>query len=229
MTSRLSRTGAGGDMFRNVFFDLDGTLLNTIEDLADAGNYALRMQGFPMHDIESYKYFVGNGIPKLIERILPVGSSQELREKTHRLFSEYYSVHSEDKTHPYEGVPELLASLYKLDIFTAVITNKDNSFAQELIHKYFGDMITRVYGSMPGTPHKPDPYWVNTALNDFKAERSVVLYVGDSGVDMQTAKNAGLVSAGVLWGFRSEDELLENGAVHICREPSEILNIVKYT
>ncbi|MBO6302122.1 MAG: HAD family hydrolase [Ruminiclostridium sp.] len=214
-------------MYRYVFFDLDGTVLNTIDDLAAAGNYALSEQGLPVYDTERYKYFVGNGIPKLIERILPPDRVGELYEKTHKLFSEYYSQHSEDMTRPYEGIPELLGSLRELGVKTAVITNKDNEFAQVLIRKYFGDMVTAVYGSIPGTPHKPDPYWVNAALADFGAEKDNVLYVGDSGVDMQTARNAGIASVGVLWGFRNEDELRENGAVHICREPRQILDIVK--
>ena len=214
-------------MYRYVFFYLFGTVLNTIDDLAAAGNHALRVQGLPVYETGRYKYFVGNGIPKLIERILPPDRVDKLYERTHELFSEYYSQHSEDMTRPYEGIPELLGSLLELGIKTAVITNKDNVFAQVLIKKYFGDMVTAVYGSIPGTPHKPDPYWVNAALADFGAEKDSVLYVGDSGVDMQTANNAGLTGVGVLWGFRSEEELRENGAAYICREPSEILDIVK--
>ena len=214
-------------MYKFVFFDLDGTLLNTIDDLANAGNHALAQLGLPTYDTERYKYFVGNGIPKLIERILPENSSSELKEKTHELFSAYYAEHSEDMTRPYDGINELVGVLYDLGIKTAVITNKDNVFAGKLIRKFFGDKITAVYGSLPGTPHKPDPYWVEKALSDFGALKPDVLYIGDSGVDMQTAKNAGLVSAGVLWGFRKEDELRENGADHICNKPSEILDIVK--
>ena len=214
-------------MYKFVFFDLDGTLLNTIDDLADAGNYALSELGFPTYDTERYKYFVGNGIPKLIERILPENSSAELKERTHALFSEYYGAHSEDKTRPYDGITELVGELHDYGIRTAVITNKDNVFSGELIRKYFGDRINAVYGSIPGTPHKPDPFWVERALSDFDADKREVLYVGDSGVDMQTARNAGLDSAGVLWGFRREDELRENGAVYICKTPSEISDIVK--
>lgn len=213
-------------MFGYVFFDLDGTLLDTLADLAEAGNHALSVQGFQTFDTERYKYFVGNGIPKLIERILPDGASEELKEHTHELFSEYYAAHSEDNTRPYDGVKELVSRLHENGIKTAVITNKDNIYAGELINKYFGEDIDAVYGSIPGTPHKPDPYWVNRALSDFGADRSSVLYVGDSGVDMQTAVNAGIESAGVLWGFRKEDELLEAGAMHICRTPSDIFDIV---
>lgn len=213
-------------MFRYVFFDLDGTLLNTIDDLAAAGNYALERQGLPAYPVERYKYFVGNGIPKLIERILPEGSGKELQDRTHELFAEYYGAHSEDMTRPYEGITELLDRLCAGGIKTAVITNKDDIFAGELIRKYFGERVTAVYGSVPGIPHKPDPTIVNKALSELGAAREAVLYVGDSGVDMQTAKNAGLVSAGVLWGFRKEDELRENGAVYICDSPEKISGIV---
>ena len=214
-------------MFKFVFFDLDGTLLNTLEDLANAGNYALIQLGFPVHDLESYKYYVGNGIPKLIERIMPSGSSAEMLKKARERFDEYYSVHSKDFTRPYDGIIKMLDTLKKDGIMTAVITNKDNEFASKLIHDYFGGRIAAVYGSLPGTPHKPDPYWVNKALDDLGADRKDVLYVGDSEVDMNTAKNAGLTSAGVLWGFRKEDELTANGADYICSEPDRILEIVK--
>ena len=212
-------------MYKYVFFDLDGTVLNTIEDLANAGNYALSEQGLPTFPTERYKYFVGNGIPKLIERILPENSGKELKANTHRLFSEYYSKHCEDNTRPYDGISELLSGLRENGIKSIVITNKDNSYAWELIQKYFGSLIVRVYGSVEGFPKKPDPYWAEKALSDLGAEKNEVLYVGDSGVDMQTAKNAGLISCGVLWGFRKKEELTDNGAVYICKEPSDILEL----
>jgi len=223
----MSRTGDMEEqMFGYVFFDLDGTLLNTLDDLANAGNYALERLGLPIYEHDKYRYFVGNGIPKLIERILPDNADSELIGRCHSYFSEYYTAHSEDNTRPYAGITELLSTLKEEGIKTAVITNKDHVYSAELIHKYFGDRITSVYGSRPGTPHKPDPYWVNRAVADMNAEKSKILYVGDSGVDMETAKNAGLTSAGVLWGFRTEDELRENGACFICRTADDILNIV---
>ncbi len=212
-------------MFGYVFFDLDGTLLNTLDDLADASNYVLRTLGFEEYDTERYKYFVGNGIPKLIERILPENSSNELREKAYSLFSEYYSVHCEDKTVPYDGIPELINNLYNSGKKTAVITNKNDIFAGKLIHRFFGNKITAVYGSVPQKPHKPDPYLVNKAIQEMNADRNDILYAGDSGVDMQTAANAGLISAGVLWGFRKEDELRKYGAIHICNSPDAIFKL----
>ncbi len=213
-------------MLRYVFFDLDGTLLNTLDDLAAAGNYALRTLGLPEHDTDKYRYMVGNGIPKLIERILPPGADKELAEKAHSLFSEYYAVHSEDMTRPYDGITEMLGELRRLGVGTAVITNKDAVFADSLIRKNFGDLVGKVYGSIPGTPHKPDPYWVNIALGEYGAKKSEVLYVGDSSVDMLTAANAGLTAAGVLWGFRDRQAIVENGAAHICNVPAEIVDIL---
>ena len=117
-------------------------------------------------------------------------------------------------------------ALYDNGIITAVITNKDHIFAGELIRRYFGEKITAVYGSVPGVPHKPDPQIVNKAIAALGAHREEILYVGDSGVDMQTARNAGLVSAGVLWGFRKRDELIENGADFICETPDDIKSII---
>ena len=217
----------GGKMFGYVFFDLDGTLLNTLDDLAAAGNYALRTLGLPEHKTDKYRYMVGNGIPKLIERMLPENPGAELADKAHSLFSEYYGLHSEDMTRPYDGITEMLGELGQLGVKTAVITNKDNVFSETLIRKYFGNSIGKVYGSIPGTPRKPDPYWVNKALAEYGASKEDTLYVGDSCVDMQTAANSGLTGAGVLWGFRDRAELEENGASYICSSPSDIVEIVR--
>ena len=214
-------------MFGTVFFDLDGTLLDTLGDLAAAGNYALHKLGLPEHDTDKYRYMVGNGIPKLIERMLPEDASSELNERAHSLFSEYYGMHSEDMTRPYDGITDMLDELASLGVKTAVITNKDNVFADELIRKYFGNRLGKVYGSIPGTPHKPDPYWVNIALSEYGSEKPETLYVGDSSVDMLTAANAGLTGAGVLWGFRDKAELIAGGAVYICSVPSDITDIIK--
>lgn len=215
----------GGNMYGFVFFDLDGTLLNTIDDLAEASNYALETLGCPKHEVGKYKYFVGNGRLKLIERMMPEGSTPEMLEKASELFSEYYGAHSLDHTRPYDGIPELIDKLYESRIKTAVITNKDNVFSGKLIRRFFGDKISAVYGSIPGTPHKPDPYWVERAAADLGADKKDILYVGDSEVDMVLARNACLDSAGVLWGFRTEKELRDNGAKYICSEPSELIGI----
>ena len=213
-------------MYRCVIFDLDGTLLNTLDDLADAGNYALEKLGFPVHDVEEYKYYVGNGIPRLIQRILPPESSQELCDKARRLFSEYYSSHSTDKTRPYNGIYDLLSRLTADEIKIGVATNKDHDFSEKLVHTFFDDMVGIVFGRKDGNPKKPDPFSVNRIMERLNAEKSYTLYVGDSNVDMETAHNAGLASCGVLWGFRTEKELRESGACFIAKTPDELYQII---
>ncbi len=214
-------------MIKMVVFDLDGTLLDTLGDLADAGNYALAQQGFPTHETEKYKYFVGNGMPKLIERILPEEADESIKSKTYDLFCSYYNKHMNDKTKPYDGACELLCNLKEKGIISVVVTNKDNKFAAEMINRYFGDSIEAVYGSIEGLPKKPDPYWVNKAITDFSVKKEDVVYVGDSGVDMITAENASVFSCGVTWGFRTEAELKVNGADQICESFDKLYEIIQ--
>ncbi len=213
-------------MYKYVIFDLDGTLLNTLDDLADAGNYALKTMGYPVHETEKYKYFVGNGIPRLIERIIPKNCTKENAEKVHSLFSEYYSNHCLDKTKPYEKIPETLSALKKENIKIGVATNKDHEFSLKLIKDFFGDTVDVVCGRKDGFPKKPDPYMVNLILEQFKADKEQTLYVGDSNVDMETAINAGLSSCGVLWGFRTEEELRESGAKYIAHSLDELFSLI---
>ena len=216
----------GDFMYRCVIFDLDGTLLNTLDDLADAGNYALKQLGFHTHEVEKYKYFVGNGIPKLIQRILPADSSTDLQDKAHRLFSEYYSAHSTDKTKPYIGICSLLTKLKSDGVKTGVATNKDHGFSERLVRTFFDDMICIVCGRKEGTPKKPDPFSVNYIMEQLGTDKRETLYVGDSNVDMETANNAGLAACGVLWGFRTETELCESGAHFIVKTPDELYRII---
>lgn len=212
-------------MYKCVIFDLDGTLLNTLEDLANVGNRVLEKMGFPQHETEKYKYFVGNGIPKLIERIIPEGCSDEDRKKVHELYSENYGKHCCDNTKPYEGIAELLRNLKNNGIMTAVATNKDHSFSVELVKEFFDSSIDIVVGRKDGFPKKPDPYAVNYILNELGIDKSDTLYVGDSDVDMQTALNAGVCSCGALWGYRTERELTESGACHIAASAEELYHI----
>lgn len=211
-------------MYKYVIFDLDGTLLNTLDDLGNAGNFALAKQGFPTHEIEKYKYFVGNGIPKLIERILPEEERERSFKRTYDLFCEYYDAHKRDFTRPYEGIPELLYKLSEAGVRAAVVTNKGDEFAERLVADIFNGLIEKTYGSVEGIPKKPDPYLVNKAISDFGAEKKDVLYVGDSGVDMETAFNAGLDSCGVLWGFRNREELIGSGAKTVVTNTEELLH-----
>ncbi len=213
-------------MYKCVIFDLDGTLLDTLDDLANAGNYALSVQGFDVHPIEKYKYFVGNGIPKLIERILPENTDQEAFKKTYETFCSYYKIHMNDCTHPYSGILEMLKKLKECAIKLFIVTNKSDSFAKEIVKRYFGDLIDEVYGGIEGLPKKPDPYMVNKAICHSGIKKEEILYVGDSDVDMQAAKNAGLKSCGVLWGFRERNELEAAGAVLICSNCSELSRLI---
>ncbi|MCM1335604.1 MAG: HAD-IA family hydrolase [Bacteroides sp.] len=213
-------------MYRCVLFDLDGTLLNTLEGLADAGNYALSELSLPTHPIECYRSFVGNGIPKLIERMLPPNTEKAIFEKAHDLFCSYYDIHMNDKTFPYDGIAALLMRLKDSGIKLAVITNKAHSFAEGMLHAAFGDIFDIIFGSVEGKPKKPDPYWALRALETLSIKPEEALYVGDSGVDMNTAKNAGIVSCGVLWGFRDRDELIGNGAKYLCKNSEELAALI---
>ncbi len=213
-------------MYKMVIFDLDGTLLNTLQDLADAGNYSLSVFGFPVHDVEKYRYFVGNGIPKLIERIIPEMCDEHTKNKVYDEFCSYYEKHMNDNTIPYKGVIEMLSAFRKAGIVSVIVTNKSADFAVDIVNRYFGDLIDATYGSVEGLPKKPDPYWVNKAISDFGIDKSQILYVGDSGVDMETAENAGLASCGVTWGFRDKEELILHGARMICSDCSEIVEAV---
>ena len=215
-------------MVKLVIFDLDGTLLNSLDDLAASTNYALQKHGYPTHELIKYREFVGNGINKLLERALPEGTrTEENILKIREDFMAYYAVHKADYTAPYPGITDLLEALKKRTIFLAVASNKYHSATIALIPHYFGkDTFDFVYGQREGISVKPDPTIVFDILKEAGIKREDTLYVGDSGVDMQTALNSGIVSVGVTWGFRSAEELKENGAIHIVDHPSEILKLL---
>jgi len=211
-----------------VLFDLDGTLLNTLDDLAHAANFALKRHGLPEHPVEAYKQFVGNGIVKLVERMTPKERRGDtaLLDSLKKDFDAYYAEHSLDRTCPYEGVTELLHSLNGRGITCVVLSNKPDEFTKSLCERYFGSLIRVAVGHRQGYPHKPDKALVEEMLKlaGFQGQNSV--YVGDSGVDMQTAKNAGLFAVGVLWGFRGREELEENGADILISAPGELIKII---
>lgn len=213
-------------MYRCAIFDLDGTVLNTLDGLADAGNYALSQMKLPTHPTESYRYFVGNGIPKLIERMLPKDAGEAAFSDAYEKFCSYYNVHMNDKTVPYPGIPELLRSLKEKGIKLALVSNKAHEFAAEMIERYFPKTFDAVFGSVEGFPKKPDPYWVLRALETLAVKPDETFYVGDSGVDMQTARRAGLTACGVLWGFRDCGELEESGANLTCGDPEKLFSMI---
>lgn len=212
--------------YNPIIFDLDGTLLNTLGDLAAAGNHALEQMNFPTHDEEKYRYFVGNGIPKLIERICPPNSSAETLERVHTLFAEYYGQHKSDRTKPYDGMTELLAELKERGITAVCNTNKDYVFSEILLRSFYGDTLAEIVGAGLGYNVKPDPAAAQYLAERYAADGAKPLYVGDSGVDMQTAQNANIDGCGVLWGFRDRAELEQFTPVHIAENPAHLREII---
>lgn len=214
-------------MYKLVIFDLDGTLLNTITDLAEAGNAALRSLGLREHPEEAYKTFVGEGVYKLIERALPKEYRTTDQIKALKgVFDAYYAEHSLDHTKPYDGILELLSLIQKRGIDCAVASNKPHIYTNELVKLMFKDKIAFALGQREGIPTKPDPAIIREILQYFNTETEACLYVGDSDVDMYTAKNAGIRSVGVSWGFRTEKELLGAGAdiiVHSVKALEEVI------
>ena len=214
-------------MINSIIFDLDGTLLNTIEDLANACNYALTTLGYKTHEVEKYKTFVGNGRYKLVERMLPEDNrSVENIEKALELFDSYYEKHMIDMTKPYDGIMEMLVCLISKSINIAVVSNKPHEFTTEVVKNYFGDRFEVVYGHKKNTKEKPDPWAVLEVIDEFKVNKDECLYVGDSEIDINTAKNAGVKSVGVEWGFRGKGELESAGANYIVNKPEQILEIL---
>lgn len=215
-------------MKKLVIFDLDGTLLNTIADLAHSTNYALNKLGYPTHEIEKYNFMVGNGIDKLFERALPEGEkSKENVLRVRKEFVPYYDVHNADDSRPYSGIPELLAYLQASGIQIAVASNKYQAATQKLIDHYFPEIhFTAVFGQREGVKVKPDPTVVFDILEVAKVTKEEVLYVGDSGVDMQTAANAGVTACGVTWGFRPRTELEEFSPQYIVDAAEEIKRLI---
>lgn len=212
-------------MKKLVIFDLDGTLLNTIADLGDACNYALRTLGYSEHALATYNYMVGNGVRKLIERAEPDADPETL-EHLLNLFRQYYDEHSTDHTVPYPGIPELLVKLHENGVAIAVATNKYQAAVDKIIPHFFPDIpFVAVLGQTDDRPVKPDPSIVFAALNQHPTPKADVLFVGDSAVDIETARRACVESVGVTWGFRPMSELRGAYADHIVSDPAEILTI----
>lgn len=207
-----------------AIFDLDGTLANTIEDLATAVNYGLIKLGYPIHHVDKYNNFVGNGIMKLCERALPAGKSESLPE-LFDIFNTFYQNHCMDKTKEYSGMTELLRQLSRNSVDIAVATNKTQKFSEKIISGLFPYIkFIKVLGGCEERPKKPAPDIIYEITGD--REYSEIYMIGDSNVDIMTAKNAGIKSIGCLWGFRTEAELREAGADYIVSKPSEIKKII---
>lgn len=212
-------------MKKLVIFDLDGTILNTISDLGNACNYALRNMGYSEHAISTYNYMVGNGVRKLVERAEP-DADPEMVDKLLDLFRKYYDEHCTDETLPYPGIQELLSELTAKGIAVAVTSNKYQDAVVKIVKHYFPDIpFVGLLGQVEERKPKPDPSIVFALLNDHPVEKKDILYVGDSAVDMETARRACIESVGVTWGFRPMAELRKAYADHIVNKPSEILRI----
>ena len=211
--------------FDTYIFDLDGTLLDTLGDLAASVNHALRTHGLPEHSIDDVRRFVGNGVRKLMERAVPDGAGNPLFDETFATFRQYYMAHSLDTTRPYEGIPETLEALKARGCHLAVVSNKMMAATQELCYHFFPDTIEVAIGEdeAAGIRRKPAPDTVFAALKALGVGKEDAVYVGDSDVDIQTARNAGIPCISVLWGFRDRDFLLQNGAETFISTPSELL------
>ena len=212
-------------MNKVFIFDLDGTLLDTLGDLAASVNYALRTHGMPEHSIDDVRRFVGNGVRKLMERAIPDSAANPDFEATFASFREYYMQHSLDTTRPYDGIPETLIELKARGCRLAVVSNKMMAATQELCRHFFQDTIEVAIGEneAQGIRKKPAPDTVFAALQSLGVEKDNAVYVGDSDVDIQTAANAGLPCISVLWGFRDRDFLIQHGAKTFISAPSELL------
>lgn len=208
-----------------VIFDLDGTLVDTIKDLAKACNYALQNNGFPTHHVSSYQFYVGNGVTRLIERALPSDAvTTETVEAVRNCFMEYYNLHYCDESQPYQGIPDLLQRLKSMDIKMAVASNKYQSAVENIVSHLFPDVPwVAVEGQKPNVNVKPDPSVVFEVLSKSPTPKTNTVMVGDSGVDMETARRACIESVGVTWGFRPESEIVGAGADHIIHSPLDLL------
>ena len=211
-------------MYKTYIFDLDGTLLDTLSDLAAAVNYALRTHGMPEHSIDDVRRFVGNGVRKLMERAIPDGAANPQFDETFATFRQYYMAHSLDTTRPYEGIPEALAALKARGCRLAVVSNKMMAATQELCRHFFPDTIEVAIGEneAEGIRKKPAPDTVFAALKALGVGKEGAVYVGDSDVDIETARNSGLPCISVLWGFRDRDFLIQHGAKTFISDPGNL-------
>ena len=210
-------------MIKAVIFDLDGTLLDTLEGLMDSVNYALEQLGYPTRTLEEIRTFVGNGVAKLIERAIPKGTENLNFEKCLAIFKEHYSRTMRDKTKPYSQIVDLLKELKKRDIKIGIVSNKYDKAVKELSEKYFSGLIDCAIGESADCRPKPSVDGLNKVLECFNLSKETVLYVGDSEVDILTAQNAKIKLIAVSWGFRSVEVLKKNGAQIIINSAFELL------
>ncbi len=214
--------------FNAVLFDLDGTLLDTLDDLADSMNAALAELGFPPHPADEHRYFIGNGMPTYAARALP--ASHKDQETVTRLIKAMRTIYGRrwaEKTHLYDGIDEMLTALAERGMKLAVLSNKPDDFTKMCVRRFLGGHDFKiVQGVADGCPPKPDPTGATTIAETFGIPAGQFLYLGDTNTDMQTANAAGMYAIGVLWGFRTADELIKNGAKKLVSHPTELLKIL---
>ncbi len=210
-------------MYNTYIFDLDGTLLSTLGDLAASCNYALRTNSMPERTVDEVRRFVGNGVKKLMERAIPGGLDNDKFDKTYADFRQHYMQHNLDTTKPYDGVMEMLEELRKRGKKVAVVSNKFYAATQELCRHFFGDLVPVAIGEREDIRKKPAPDTVLEAMRQLGVTAERAVYIGDSDVDIDTARNSGMPCISVLWGFRDKEFLLEHGATTLVSTPEEIL------
>lgn len=213
-------------MIKAVLFDLDGTLVDTLGDLSYGVNAELSKRGYPTHPKDAFKIFAGNGIPKMVERAAPAGTDPEILKEITDSFVKYYSVHYADYTEAYSGTAELVKAIKEKGLKVAVVTNKAQGPAELVVKKFFGDSFDLIFGQMPGIPAKPDPTAALLAMEALGVTPNECVFMGDSGVDVETGVNSGAYPVGVLWGFRDEKELTENGARSLIKTPQELVSVI---
>ena len=212
--------------YDTIIFDLDGTLLNTLDDLMDSLNFALISHNYEPRSLEEVRRFVGNGVKKLVERSLPLHSNEADIEKCLASFTNHYNKNMQNKTRPYDGIMELLLDLNRYNYKIAIVSNKYDQAVKELSKEYFGDFIDVAIGESDTVKKKPAPDSVYAAIKELGSDISKTLFVGDSETDVQTAKNAGITCVGVTWGFRTRDLLRKEGADYLIDTPKELLTLI---
>lgn len=210
-----------------IIWDLDGTLLNTLEDLTDSVNHMLSIHNYPLRTIGEIRSFVGNGLAKLTERSLPDSVTTEEYETCLSEFKAYYKLHMQDKTGPYDGVLDVLKALHDKGYRMAVVSNKADAAVKELIPIYFGDLLPIAIGDMEGREKKPAPDSVYEAMRQLGVTKEECIYIGDSDVDVNTARNSGIPGIAVLWGFRTKEQLEAVGATTFAEKPEELITLLE--
>jgi len=222
MNELLKRSSA----ITTIVFDMDGTVLNTLEDLTVSMNYVLSKFGMPEHKLEEYRLFFGNGVGEALRLSLPEGTSEDIIDEMLPVFKEHYDAHCLDKTGPYDGILDVMRELKLRGYKTAIVSNKIDSAVKELHQRFFGDSVDIAIGEQPGINRKPAPDMVNLALKELGSSKEESVYIGDSEVDFMTAENSGLPCISVLWGFRDKDFLIEQGAYCFAEKPQDIIDIL---